>query len=209
VYPVPVQRPPSPAVAAAPARPSRRRGAFVLVLLLLGAWQAVETSYGEPPEPQVVVDSVLVPAPPADAWEAIASFDSLHAPLTPLLALGLPVPERCVLVVDAVGAKRVCYFASGRIEQRVVAWDPPHRMRLAVVEVHLPGRRWFGFTEASYDLEEQPGGTLVTRSTTATTQLAPGWLWGPLVRLGVEQEHRYLLAALARRFTGDAREARR
>ncbi len=204
---MPVPRSPSLAASAAPAipRPSvrrfRRSGAFVLVLLLLGAWQAAEAFTAEPPPPQVVETSVLVPAPPAEAWKAIASFDSLHAPLTPLLALGLPVPERCVLAVDAVGASRVCYFGSGRIEQHVVAWDPPHRMRLAVVEVHLPGRRWFGFTEASYDLKEQAGGTLVTRSTTATTVLRPGWLWGPLVRLGVQQEHRYLLDALARQLT--------
>jgi hypothetical protein len=181
-------------------RPSRRRGALVLVLLLLSAWLAVETSSPAPPS-QVVVTSVLVPATPADAWEALKSFDSLHGPLPPLLGLGLPVPERCTLEKDAVGAKRVCIFDTGTIEQRVVAWDPPRRMQLAVVEVDLPGRRWFGFTEASYDLEAQEGGTLVTRSTTATSELRPGWLWGPLVRLGVEQEHRYLLAELTRRFT--------
>jgi hypothetical protein len=181
------------------ALPSRRRGAVVLVLLLLSAWNAVETSGGVAP-PQVVVTQVLVPAPPADAWEALKSFDALHGPLPALLSLGLPVPERCALEKDAVGAKRVCYFGTGTIEQRVIAWDPPHRMRLAVVEVDLPGRRWFGFTEAGYDLEAQPRGTLVTRSTRATSDLRPGWLWGPLVRLGVQQEHRYLLAALARRF---------
>jgi hypothetical protein len=185
--------------AARGAVPSRRRGAVVLVLLLLSAWSAVETSGGSAP-PQVVVDRVLVAASPADAWDALKSFDELHGPLPLLLGLGLPVPERCAIEEDAVGAKRVCYFGTGTIAQRVIAWDPPRRMRLAVVEVDLPGRRWFGFTEAAYDLEAKPGGTLVTRSTTATSDLRPGWLWGPLVRLGVREEHRYLLAALARRF---------
>jgi hypothetical protein len=73
-------------------------------------------------------------------------------------------------------------------------------MGLTIEEVDLPGRRWFGFTEASYELSERPGGTLVTRRTTVTSELRPGWCWRWAERVGVEAEHQYLLGALVQKF---------
>lgn len=176
------------------------RAAGLATIGLIAGCHALEAADGAERRSHVVTTSVFVPAPAANVWSAIAAFDQIVGSRPLLLRMGLPVPERCTIDRPAVGARRVCHFSSGRIEQRVVGWDPPRRIELVIEEVDLPGRRWFGFSGASYELREQAGGTLVTRTTTVTSPLRPAWCWRWIEALGVEAEHEYLLRSLVQRF---------
>jgi hypothetical protein len=152
-----------------------------------------------PPErTETVVSTCTISTPPEKLWAEILTVDDLSADKPLLLRLGLPVPRSCTLDGSGVGAKRVCYFDTGVIEEEVSAWDPPHYLGLKLVRVTLPGRHWLRFHSASYSLEAVgPGQTAITRSTTISSKLRPGWYWSHLERLGLEAEHRYLFDALA------------
>jgi hypothetical protein len=110
--------------------------------------------------------------------------------------IGLPIPQRCVLRGAAVGGKRTCYFDQGFIEETILDWDPPRRMRLSIDRTNLPGRHWLDFEEAEYTLEPSSAGTTVKRVTTITSGLSPSWYWEPLERWGVSTEHEYLFRDL-------------
>lgn len=113
--------------------------------------------------------------------------------------IGLPVPERCEMQGRGVGAKRTCYFDHGSIEETVLEWDPPVRMKLSIDRTNMPGRHWLEFEDAEYDLRAENGGTVLTRNTTIISNLYPAWYWRPLERWGVEDEHQYIFADVARR----------
>ena len=57
----------------------------------------------------------------------------------------------------------------------------------------MPGRH------AEYFLESRGAITVLARTTTVTSNLAPAWYWRRFERLGVGSEHRYILQALANR----------
>src|SRR5262249_6254754 len=126
------------------------------------------------------------------------AFGDLHTRPTGILAWGLPVPTRCQLDREGNGARRTCYFDQGRIEQRVIRWEPPARMELAVIESDLPVLP-FRFTGAGYTLTAQASATEVVRTTSLRSRLAPAWFFRPLERQVVDAEHRHLLRDLAQR----------
>jgi hypothetical protein len=169
---------------------------FLALGSVFAAGQAEERL--EPPERvETVVSACTVSAPPEKVWAAIVTVNELSADKPLLLRLGLPVPRSCTLEGQGVGARRVCHFDGGVIEEDVTAWDPPQLLALKVVRTTLAGRHWLRFDSASYSLKPGgPGQTVVTRSTTIASKLRPGWYWSRLERLGVEAEHRYLFAAL-------------
>jgi hypothetical protein len=140
--------------------------------------------------------SIVVAADPQTAFARVKSFGALEATPTGLLAWGLPVPRRCELERDGIGARRTCHFDRGRIEQRIIGWEPPRWMELEIVASDLPFQP-FHFTHAAYLLDEVDGGTRVTRSTSYASRLAPAWFWRPLERRSVTAEHDYLLGDLA------------
>lgn len=148
-----------------------------------------------------VVTTVHLAATPDQVWANIQSLDSLTGTKPILMHLGLPVPQRCVLKGMAAGSKRICYFDQGSIEETILEWDPPRRMRLSIDRTNLPGRRWLEFDGAEYVLQPDPAGTIVTRTTTIRSNLAPAWYWARFERWGVSSEHNYLFRDLANRFS--------
>ena len=142
---------------------------------------------------EVVSNTVRVAATPEQTWLYIQSIDSIHGSKPWLMHVGLPIPQRCTLEKTAEGARRTCYFDKGYIEETVTKWDPPHYMELRIDRTHMPGRHWLGFETATYRLQADGNLTLLTRTTTITSHLAPAWYWRPLERWGVESEHEYLL----------------
>lgn len=170
-------------------------------LLLFGGHRFEEKNYPEP-RVAVVTTTMHLAAPPEEVWRNIQSLDSLGGRKPFLMHIGLPVPQKCVLQGTSVGSKRICYFDRGSIEESVLEWDPPRKMRLAIDRTNMPGRHWLSFNGAEYDLAADATGTTITRTTTIRSALRPAWYWARFEVWGVQSEHRYLFGDLARRFSG-------
>lgn len=166
---------------------------LVTIPLMILAGDQVERPLLEHPRIDVIQNSITVNVPPVRVWEDILSIDNVQASKPLLMYIGLPIPERCTLQGQGVGAKRTCYFNSGYIEETITGWNPPYYMGLTIDRTHMPGRHWLGFESAEYRLQGNGTSTILTRTTTISSHLLPRWYWRPLERLGVESEHRYIL----------------
>jgi len=175
------------------------------ILLLAPAMLATSHHFERPrletPRMQTVTDEIRVPVPADVAWKSIQSIDEVAASKPFLMYIGLPIPMRCTLDKPGMGAKRICYFNNGSIEETVTEWTPPKRMGLRIDRTNMPGRHWLGFEDAAYDLIPENNGTLVRRTTAISSHLYPAWYWAPFERMGVEAEHRYILDDLAIRLS--------
>lgn len=172
-----------------------------LLVVLTPSLLAAEASHAPGPEIHSVADEVVLDVPPGEAWNAIKAIDSLTVSKPFLLRIGLPVPVRCTLEREEVGALRTCHFEKGVIEERVLEWDPPRRMRMVIVRSTVPGRHWLGFREAIYELRDEGGQTRLRRTTTYTSTLEPRVYWGALEALGIRSMHAYVLEDLRARFS--------
>jgi hypothetical protein len=154
------------------------------------------------PQPRVqsISTSIHLRATPELLWANIQSLDKMGGTKPFLMHVGLPIPQRCVLQGTAVGSKRTCYFDQGYIEETILEWDPPRRMRLSIDRTNMPGRHWLSFEGAEYDLKPDADGTVITRVTTIRSNLSPAWYWSRFESWGVESEHEYLFSDLAARF---------
>jgi hypothetical protein len=140
---------------------------------------------------------------PDQVYDAIKSVDTLDAEKPLLLKFDLPIPTKCILEKEEVGALRTCYFKGGRlsnadfgggtITERVTELKRGEVLKMDVINYNLIGRKWLGFKEAIYYFE--PVGNLqckLTRVTTYTSVLTPRFYWEPMEKLGVRQEHDYV-----------------
>lgn len=169
---------------------------LIMPLFLLGA-NTVEQPVRRIPRTETFISTLRVDASPERVWNQLKSVDAINASKPFLLRIGLPVPVSCSLEGEGVGSRRICYFDSGYIEERVTAWNPPVYMGLEITESRLPGRHWLGFKDASYDLRREGDSTVVVRKTTIISRLYPAWYWRRLEGLGVEAEHQYLFRDVA------------
>jgi hypothetical protein len=143
---------------------------------------------------QAVTTSRTVLATPEEIWAKILAVDEVSGPKPFLLRIGLPVPKSCTMEGSGVGARRICYFETGMIEEEVTNWDPGRRLELRIIRSTLPGRHWLQFESASYELEPlSPTETRLTRTTTISSKLRPAWYWRFFEETGVQAEHRYVL----------------
>ena len=172
---------------------SRGTPAMLLLPFVIAGAHWLERPLVDQVRSETVTTSVHVPLAPDKVWPMIENIDNIHGPKPWLMSVGLPVPVRCQLERGAVGAKRVCYFEDGTIEERVTEWAPPNRMRLRIEHTHMGIHHWMGFQDAVYELKPDGDGTLLSRTTVLESALYPAWYWRPWERLGVEQEHRYIL----------------
>ena len=170
---------------------------FALVPLLIVAGNRAEEPALKRVRREVVVNSILLQASPEEVWTQIQSIDTIDVAKPWLMHIGLPVPVRCTMERAGVGAKRICYFDSGSIEETITGWDPPHSMQLIIDRTNMPGRHWLGFENAIYKLQIEGNATRLTRTTTITSHLYPVWYWRDLERWGVASEHQYILQAAA------------
>jgi hypothetical protein len=181
----------------------RRRPAHPLVALLFASLMvACADRLERPLKPRTrmltVATSATVPGTPQEVWPAVLTIDKVSGPRPFLLRIGLPVPTSCRLEGRGVGARRVCQFENGVIEERVTEWEPPRRMRARITRSTLPGRHWLGFVDATYELEPWNGDrTHVMRTTTISSSLRPDWYWSFFEALGTQSEHAYILGSLA------------
>jgi hypothetical protein len=166
--------------------------------LVLGG-ERIETPMLGHPRIEVVQSSIEVKDSPERVWKNILTIDSIRTSKPMLMYVGLPVPQKCVLQGQGVGAKRTCYFDSGYIEETITAWNPPYEMKLTIDRTQMPGRHWLGFESAEYTLASKGLVTVLTRRTTISSHLHPAWYWRRFERWGVESEHDYILRDVAAR----------
>lgn len=144
---------------------------------------------------------------PEVVYDAIRSVDTLDVEKSFLMHFDLPIPTQCILEKEEVGGIRTCHFKGGNssrgdfgggtIVERITELERGRILRMDVTEYDLIGRKWLGFKEAIYIFEELPGERCrLTRTTTYTSELEPRWYWEPMERLGIEQEHDYVLRNL-------------
>lgn len=146
---------------------------------------------------------------PNQVYDAIKSVDTLDAEKPFLMSFDLPVPTKCILQKEQVGALRVCYFQGGKlsnadfgggtITEKVTELKPGKVLKMDVIDYNLIGRKWLGFKEAIYYFDKVDGNHCkLTRITTYTSVLTPRIYWEPLEKLGIEQEHDYVFNNLAK-----------
>jgi len=59
-----------------------------------------------------------------------------------------------------------------------------------VIDYELTGRKWLGFKEAIYLIDELDKGQIkMPRITTYTSELYPRFYWRPLEKIGIEHEY--------------------
>jgi hypothetical protein len=183
---------------------SKNQTTTMSILLLAGpglifAGERIERPIFQHPRTQVIQTTVEVNGTAQQTWGRILSIDSIQASKPLLMYVGLPVPQRCVMQGNGIGAKRTCYFNVGYIEETVTGWNPPHYLGLSIDRTHMPGRHWLAFENAEYRLRANGSTTLLTRTTTIASHLHPAWYWRRFERLGVESEHDYILRDVALR----------
>jgi hypothetical protein len=179
---------------------STTMGMLVLAMpVLVFAGKQVEKPLLDRARIDTVTNTIWVSDTIHSTWADIQSIDSIHASRPWLMHVGLPVPQRCTLQGARVGARRICYFDKGYIEETVTEWNPPYSMGLRIDRTHMPGRHWLGFETAAYRLEPEGEGTRLTRTTVISSHLYPAWYWRPLERWGVSSEHKYILEDVANR----------
>lgn len=141
---------------------------------------------------------IILPYSPMQVYDAIKTVDTLDAEKPFLMQLDLPLPQKCILEVEEVGALRTCYFkGGGTIIEQVTELEKGKILRMDVLDYQLTGRTWLGFREAIYTFEALEDGTCkMARITTYTSELYPRVYWEPLERIGVEQEHEYVFRNL-------------
>jgi hypothetical protein len=173
------------------------------LLMMAGPIVIVSANHLEKPHRSIerverIATTIEVGATPEEAWRNIIRMPKLEGDRPFLLRIGLPVPNRCTLEGEAVGATRVCHFDQGVIGQEVTEWDEPRRFAVRTTEATLPGRHWLRIGDAEYDLKPTPAGTQVTRWSSIGSKLYPRWYWRPLEAWGVESEHHFVLSSLKR-----------
>jgi hypothetical protein len=88
-------------------------------LIFLFAAPVEKAILGDQKEIIEVESTVLLPYSPSEVYDSIKSVDTLDAEKPFLMKIDLPVPQKCVLEEEEVGALRTCYFEGGKIVERI------------------------------------------------------------------------------------------
>jgi hypothetical protein len=149
---------------------------------------------------------------PEQVFDAIKSVDTLDAEKPWLMRFDLPIPIKCILEKEEVGALRTCYFRGGRLSfadfgggtiiERVTELERGKVLKMDVVSYDLIGRKWLGFKEAIYYFEKAgEHACKMTRITTYSSVLTPRFYWQPIEEYGIRQEHDYVFNNLEKDLT--------
>ncbi len=175
---------------------------FILPFFLMGA-NSIEKPSRRTPRHETFTSVLVIDAAPEKVWNSIKTMDRVTAHKGFLMRIGLPVPVSCKVDKEAVGGTRTCYFESGYIEERITEWEPPRSMKLEITAWDVPGRPWLDFKDASYEIHEENGLTVMTRTSTIASRLLPASYWRRFERIGVETEHEYLFEAVRNRINAE------
>lgn len=171
--------------------------AYPLLLLVLSG--GIEHYFSERYDRGTVESAIVLPYATDVVYDYIKSVDTLNAEQPLLMQLGLSVPYKCVLEKEAIGARRVCYFEEGTIDEVVTDIRRGELLKMKVTRYGLPGARWIAFDDAIYTFEAVDNGTLMKRITTYQTELKPRFYWRFWEEKAIEAEHTYVLTDLEKR----------
>ncbi len=146
---------------------------------------------------------------PEEVYDAIKSVDTVDVEKPFLMHFDLPVPTKCILEKEEVGGIRTCYFnggnlsrgeyGGGSIREKITELKRGKILKMDVLDYNLIGRKWLGFKEAIYYFDKVGDRSCkMTRITTYTSVLTPRIYWEPLEKLGIRQEHDYVLNNLTK-----------
>jgi hypothetical protein len=172
---------------------------LLLGSLVLVAASSAERAICQGPRLESVETTIRLLARPDEVWPHLLTLDEIRGPLPFLLRFGLPVPVRCTLEREAVGAHRVCHFRKGTIDERVTEIHAPFFLRMEIVRNNTSRNPWLSFKEAIYELRPDGDGTVLTRTTTYTAALGPRWYWRLIEGAAFQTEHGFVLDEVARR----------
>lgn len=184
----------------------------VLLLPLLLFFIAAPTEHFLKQAPEKIIEvktEQIFAYTPDQVFDAIKSVDTLDAEKPWLMKFDLPIPTKCVLEREEVGGIRTCYFKAGKssandfgsgiIVERITEIERGKVLKMEVIDYKLVGRDWLGFKDAIYYFDKVGDDSCkLTRITTYTSVLEPRIYWEPLEKLGIRQEHDYVLNNLAK-----------
>lgn len=107
------------------------------------------------------------------------------------------------LTVDSVGAKRVCNFKEGTIDEEVTEIKRGEILKIKITNYGMPGRKWLHFQDVIYLFKQVGSETELTRITTYRSELKPRFYWNYFETAAIQAEHNYVLADLKRRLDND------
>jgi hypothetical protein len=139
---------------------------------------------GEPmlrsPHEGVVVDEILITAPPERVWPHVTAFETIPAPPHYwLFRIGLPYPQRTTNDGNFIGADRACEFSGGAVfRERISGFEPARLLTFEIVESprdpeligHLDARR------GQFELRDnRDGTTMLIGRTWYSLHVRPAW----------------------------------
>ncbi len=112
-----------------------------------------------------------------------------------LFRFGIPKPVECRLPSEhgEVGATRECVSDHGTIQQRILEWVPPARLKFEMVSTDLDFRRHVDTLVDTFELRPLgPESTLVIRTSELRLHGPLAWIRAPGLWIGMKQVHRYV-----------------
>jgi len=169
----------------------------ILPLIILYVLGTIEIKTSLEPKVIEIQTSVILPYSPETLFDGVKSMKKLDGDKPFLMKLGLPTPIRCELDANEVGALRHCIFENGEITAQLTNYKKGEILEMEVVDYTLTGRHWFKFVDAKYLFEKiDANNTRITRTSSYKSTLKPRLYWEPLEKIGIEQEHTYVLNSL-------------
>ncbi len=114
-------------------------------------------------EKEVVVDQVLIHAPPEKVWPHVLAFPEISdKPDYWIFRLGLPYPVATTNTGNFVGADRQCIFSDGvTLKETVAAFEPNRRLTFDIVEqpTHPEAYGHIILHRGQFDLRDNGDGT--------------------------------------------------
>lgn len=176
---------------------------YPLVVLLFSG--GIEHFFGNRYDDAIVESTIELPYDAAIVYDFIKRVDTLEGERSLLMMLGLPVPQKCVLEKEETGAKRICYFEEGTIEEEVTDIKRGEFIKMKVTDYKLPGFKWLKFDEATYLFTQTDSATKLTRITTYRSKLKPRIYWEFWEKQAIKEQHEYVLNDLKRRLDAKAK----
>jgi hypothetical protein len=88
--------------------------------------------HGPEAETFQVSTSIVVDASPEVVWRYVAAFPEIEERPAAIFRAGIAYPVRTEIDGSGWGVSRRCVLSTGKLEERVTAWEPPNLLRFAV-----------------------------------------------------------------------------
>jgi hypothetical protein len=132
-------------------------------------------------------------APASTVWPLLCE-SRMDGTTSSLFRLGVPLPVECRLPEGhgGVGSERECVSDQGVVHQRILAWEPEHRLAFRMESTDLPFRRYVENLVDTFELVSTDRGVEVTRTTRAWVQGRLPVLRKVVLFVSLKHVHRYV-----------------